>query len=204
MSKKGIKYWIYENKNSLYVGIVGSLIWQIILFIIDIVPNIGSNIFETIENLLYSFAATMSIDRMISILFSFVMGCIFGIGTCKIFYFIVNKINSIKNKIFIKHESDKTGYEEFKHKLNKSLNTLSLFSVIITIILGFDMFAFSLKIEFDLDMASIKPYISNEKFDTLISEWTQMKTKEDYNKIYSTIKEVQKENKLTSTKENLK
>lgn len=204
MSKKGIKYWISENKNSLYVGIVGSLIWQIILFIIDIVPNVGSNIFETIENLLYSFAATMSIDRMISILFSFIIGCILGMGTCKIFYFIVNKINSIKNKIFIKHEFDKTEYEEFKHKLNKSLNTLSLLSIIITIILGFDMFAFSLKIEFDLDIASIKPYISNEKFDTLISEWTQMKTKEDYNKIYSTIKQVQKENKLTSAKENLK
>lgn len=204
MSKKGIKSWLSENKNALYVGIVGSLIWQLIVFIMSIVPNVGSNIFETIENLLYSSASTMSIDRMISILFSFFTGAILGIGTYKIFDFIINKIVLIKNKIFIKRKSDKTEYEEIRYKLNKSLNALSFLSIIITIILVFNMISFKLKIEFDLDMASIKPYIANQEFEFLISDWTQMKTKEEYNSIYNTIKKIQKENELSSAKENLK
>lgn len=211
MSKKSVRHWLSENKNALFVGLVGSFAWQMICFSFDLVPSIGENIIETILNLLCSNAATISLERMICLLFSFLMGIILGTCSYKTCDFLVNKIKLIKSKLFVKNklkkdeeENEKSSFEieteNLKIELNKYKNSLTFISILLVVIFAFNIISFEFKMKFDLDMKAIKPYITTEEFDILVSNWVQMKTEEDYINIYDKIKKVKKENGLSSKK----
>ena len=49
---------------------------------------------------------------------------------------------------------------------------------------------------FDSDIKMIKPYTDNKTVMMLESDWTRMKSKDDYDKIYETINRIKKENDL--------
>ena len=201
--KTGIKSWIVDNKNGIYVGVIGCVVWQLISMICKIAPNVGNNIVDTIRNFYYSTSATMSTSRMISYLFSILVGMTFGIGLSVLLIRIVRKI-IIKRESKITKEDSKSSYKKVFFTLNRGLNIMGISLIIITIILGFNVASYDLKILFDLDMQSIKPYISENDYDALYSKWTQMKTKKDYNNIYNEIKLVQREYNLRSARSNIK
>lgn len=51
--------------------------------------------------------------------------------------------------------------------------------------------------DFNRDIVMIKPYTDNKTIITLESDWTRMKSKDDFDKIYDTINQIKKENGLT-------
>lgn len=192
MEKKGIKQWTNKNKNSLFVGVVGSLIWQILVFTSGYIPQAGINVIRTLENMIYFNSSAISSASMINLLFSMILGVFLFGGTYRIIDFIVDKIlNKLKKK-----QSNNTDISKIGKKI---LNNLQISFMLLFLLLGLNMISFNLKIKYDLDMISIKPYISEMEFNKLNSKWIQMKEKNDYREIYKVIKRIQEENQLKTS-----
>ena len=198
---ENIRRWINNNKSALIVGLVTSLIWQGFIFFAGFIPQVGPNILKNIDNLIYFKAATMSSDYMLSQVFSMILGIFIGGATCSIFIFLFDKADKLFKKIK-KQSSNKL--DVIPKREHNSLIFPTVCFIMLSILFGTNMVCYNLKMRFDLDMTSIKPYILEQEFNKLNSDWTQMKNKDDYKSIYNEIDIIQEQNQLDNTKKTLK
>lgn len=85
-----------------------------------------------------------------------------------------------------------------RRKLNVILSVfaviIALYVVYITISIVIPVFLFD---QFNRDLTMIKPYTDSRTIMLIESDWTRMKTADDYNAIYSNINKVKLDNSLT-------
>lgn len=83
---------------------------------------------------------------------------------------------------------------EKKHKHKILPTILGIFIFIFTYIT--EIIPISLLNDFNRDIKMIKPYTDNKTVLLLESDWTRMKSKDDYDKIYETIDKIKEEHNL--------
>lgn len=224
---KTFKEWLSKHKSEILTSIIttiiiaiGTWIWN---HIVQGLPSAGYSIITAYRNTLYTDAArTTSITATLSIL-AIVLGIMTGTIFCIVLFPLLkkilnknmNQIESIEKKAQeIDNESDIDKQKEEMANLAKMINNAKakqkrrkVFSIIISIILLFTMIIYSitsiypltLRSAFETSIAQIKPYISETEMDNLMSKWTLMTSKEDFDEINDYILNIRQSNNLIPT-----
>lgn len=215
-----------KHKRDIWVGVIVSLITTAIIklgdWFISVVPMVGTSIFETISNMLYSLAATHSDNLLLKILLMGGFSLLVGMSAKSMInglklYESTLRLEKTSKKISDErleemHEQVVTEREE-KNGINsmqsfqelitegKRLGRNAISLVIITIltylfIIFFVTTPMSLSNEFEQDVVKIAPYVDEKDITQLKSDWVCMRSKADYDALYKYIDRVKIENDL--------
>ena len=105
-----------------------------------------------------------------------------------------NKISDLENKI--KQTEKKILRNNKVLIVNYIIDTIYILFLTFFFIIMF-VLPFAYKHSFDISITKIKPYTTIENIQKLESDWTMMKSKDDYNKIDLTISKIIEDNNLT-------
>ena len=215
-----------KYKREVWIGVVVSLITTAVLkfgdWLVDIVPAVGSSVFETISNIVYSLAATYSDNVILNILllgsFSFLVGTLAK--------FIAKGLHLFKSSLRLERNSRKFSSVELEeineqasieleNERNKNTqNTIPELiqhgkrigkSAVLTLVLIVFTYIFitfsvitpmSLSNKFEQDIAKIAPYVEESETIQLKSDWVCMRSKADHDVIYERINQVKEEHDL--------
>lgn len=180
MSKIKEKYDKY--KSEVVCGLIGSFIIYLCKSLFNYLKDTGSKFLDVFSNYIY-----YRMGRIDSLyLIEYILGVFLGaIICCFILLYIPIIFNSFKKK-----DEDKKKIIKKKDSIYKN----SKFKVFISIVAFLDIlllvsfplgiiYCLDSKHNFDLKMTALKPYITEEKYDMLYSEWVSMYGKKDYKKI---------------------
>lgn len=234
--KSKSKEIIKEYRREIFVGIITSVVWASILWLIKSAPKVGKTIFGTIQNLIYSCASQMSIISLITLLLGIIFGSLFALTIIPLlFKFLKHKYDKLdeqlekeceeyekridelyskielyekdvpKNNIEIEKclkEIKQINYEFLngdsssknarrRSKLPIIMTLILIVYVIVTVIIPVYLLD-----SFNHDIKMITPYADSKTIMMLESDWTRMRSKDDYDKIYDTINRIKDENNL--------
>lgn len=196
----------------------GIIIWgicSIIEKVISNAPKTGRTIFGTIQNFIYSCASKISLNSCINLFISFLIGVLAAIAIIPLLSRHINKKYQMKEKEIkkritnIKKETDKDNKQEkiidyldseveaIDKKVNRSGKLLMITVIIYILFVVLTMIIpMNLLNSFEYNIKMIKPYTDNKTVMMLESDWTRMRSKNDYDKIYDTINQIKEENNL--------
>lgn len=221
-----VKELYKKYKREIWVGVVVSLITSAIIkfgdWLIDIAPTIGTSVFETISNTLYSVAATYSDNTLLHILL-FSGFSILAASSSKT---IIDGLKTYKKAFDLQMKSKKYGPEVIEeiadaalaNKENakkqqerktvpeliqngKKIGRSAVWFIVIVLLTYFYMGFFitapmTISNGFKNDIIKITPYVEEYDIKKLQSDWVCMRSKADYDKIYEVINGVKKEHNL--------
>ncbi|MBE7005722.1 MAG: hypothetical protein E7424_01050 [Ruminococcaceae bacterium] len=208
-----MKNFFKENKTAILIGIVSSLIVTVLIKLLGIaatiMPSAGESIISSVVNSIYRMAADQSSVAISGNVFLIVISSLLGISistfTLPFIYYLIkrNAVNSDKNKENSQMQTEitaKKGKSVKNHKTKKMISysiSGTFFSIIIFCICFFYIY-YPTKLwhSFQIDFTQISPYISDAEEEKVLSQWTLMKSKEDYFVIEEYIREVKEENSL--------
>ncbi|HAN20404.1 MAG: hypothetical protein A2Y15_08605 [Clostridiales bacterium GWF2_36_10] len=190
--------WLKTDKaQTIYISIISTLIFTIIIEpAIEIMKHMGNGFFKSLFNYTYIVAAKANDSYFITLIIGGLFYLFFGILSGYVFGSITYKIKNkqVKNTDFGEAKKDR-----FNTKIN-NFSKSKITVIILLLLLSLDMFIgyFSqiLKNEFDINIITITPYTESHQIDLLKSNWTKMKSKDDYNKIYEVINKIKEINDL--------
>lgn len=226
--KKSDKDVIKKLSKDILIGIITWVICYILEKIVSSAPKTGKTILGTIQNQVYSSAAKISSNSLITIILVLFLSTIaaFAIVPFLFSFFGRKKENEIKEKekkiekIYAKIEEYEKDFPKYSQEIKnclKEINKLdkeiednsttqkekqqSISPIIITItylvcIFMTEIVPISKLDSFNRDLKMIKPYTDSKTVLMLESDWTRMKSKDDYDKIYETINKIKDENNL--------
>jgi len=220
-----MKEFIKKYRREVVVGVVVSLITALILkfgdWIIEVVPTVGSTLFESVSNVMYTLAATHSDNMLLGILLLGGLGAMVGSMAKN----IIEGLKLYKSVKEIEKRSKNLSEDEIK-KLNEEVVQKPLLEeeqkpesvkdvvskgkkigrstimIVITIIFAYLFISFcittpmSLSNEFKQDIVKITPYTEEKQIQQLESDWVCMRSKSDYDDIYEFIDEIKREHSL--------
>ncbi len=205
------------HRREIFIGIIVSIIttvlWNAVTWFVKETPKVGANIFESIRNVYYHFAAIHTESSASEMVFSLLIGLMFGVfgGFTPIFarflkYRSKKEYGDLENKSnenveITKYEKEKLlkNEEKLKNtKLQYRLLTSFIILVIFTFIIvtSFVIIPADIYKKFNRDITMISPYVENHKIIQLKSKWVLMKEYNDYKEIYITIDEIKDKNNL--------
>lgn len=215
-----------KYRREIWVGVVVSLITTAILkfgdWVIAVVPMVGITLFDTISNVLYSLAATHTDNLLLRILlfgsFSVLVGTVAksSIEGMKLYMLTLQlekktkkcsteEIKKIDEKVAAEQnneakQSKPNGILETIQK-GKRIGKSAIQIVILTIFFYLFLTFFvttpmSLYNKFQQDVVKIAPYVEAYEVTKLQSDWVCMRSKADYDEIYTVIDQVIDENAL--------
>ena len=179
MSKIKEKYEKY--KSEVICSIIVSFIIYLGKSLFSYLKDTGSKFIDLFSNYIY-----YRMGRVDSLsLIEYIIGLILGIIICCFIFIYVPLIF----KSFRKKDNNKKNI-----KKTDSIYKNPKFKIFISIVAFLDVFfmvaypvgiiyCLDSKHDFDLKMTALKPYITEEKYDLLYSEWVSMYGKKDYKKI---------------------
>ena len=215
-----------KYKKEIWIGVVVSIITAAIIKIGDwfvkVIPTIGTSIFETISNILYSSAATYSDNLILRIILLSGFSALVGLSTKTItdglmIYkaalrleknskkFSEDKLNEINEQATAELESEKKSKKtetipelvEKGKKAGKSVVQFILITAFTYLFIIFFITApMSLSNEFEHDIVKIAPYVEENDVKQLKSDWVCMRSKADYDELYKYIDKIKAENNL--------
>jgi len=215
-----------KHKREIWVGVVVSLITAAIIklgdWFITVLPTIGTSVFETLSNVLYSLAATYTDNTILKIIllsgFSFLVGSSIKTVTdgFKIYKsalrleknskkFSEDKLKEINEQAVIelgyKDESNKpetiSELVQKGKKVGKSAIQLVIMTVFLyLLIIFFVTTPMELSNKFEQDIIKVTPYVEEKDIEQLKSDWVCMRSKSDYDVLYEYIDKIKTENKL--------
>ena len=192
-----------KHKIEIIISIIASTIFTVLCQIVRKVPVIGKSVIETIINYVYSSSSVMD-EQALVILFI----------TISIFFAITYVLSSsIVRIITLNKEDEKVSLKEenpekeiqmlskkiaiLRRKIKKSSFKLIAMTLLLSVHLSITIITPAIiNMKFKNDLTVIKPYTDNKTFMMLESDWTRMKSKDDYDKIYDTINRIKDENNL--------
>ncbi|MCR5622062.1 MAG: hypothetical protein K6G18_09425 [Treponema sp.] len=181
----------------------------IVLFVVDIfrklknyLPAAGSNLLKYISHTIIRNAATRT---GVSLIDFFYVLIILPVLLVFIFLLFVSSYNWYKQSKQMKKldGSDNILYSKTKKEIKDCKK--NAISTLVTAFIGIfclleisfiSYFPVALREQFDLKLKRIAPYTTEETIQKLESDWTIMKTNEDYSAIDSVISEIEEENNL--------
>jgi len=215
-----------KHKREIWVGVVVSLITAAIIklgdWFITVLPTIGTSVFETLSNVLYSLAATYTDNTILKIIllsgFSFLVGSSIKTVTdgFKIYKsalrleknskkFSEDKLKEINEQAVIelgyKDESNKPETIAELVQKGKKVGKSAIQLVIMTVFLYLFIIFFvttpmELSNKFEQDIIKVTPYVEEKDIEQLKSDWVCMRSKSDYDVLYEYIDKIKTENKL--------
>lgn len=224
--RRNMKGLYNKYKKEIWIGVVVSLITAAIIKIGDwfvkVIPTIGTSIFETISNILYSSAATYSDNIILRIILLSGFSALVGLSTktitdgLKIYKaalrleknskkFSEDKLNEINEQATAELESEKKSNKtetipelvEKGKKAGKSVVQFILITAFTYLFIIFFITApMSLSNEFEHDIVKIAPYVEENDVKQLKSDWVCMRSKADYDELYKYIDKIKAENNL--------
>lgn len=186
---------IRDFKSELVVAIFVSLVTAFLLRlgsqVLGAMPAIAQGFGMYIKTLVIQLAATKSTFALVynlsSLMFSFMVGSTMGIvlGIIRGLYRREKKLKSIE----MKKEDVVDMRKSHKKKVNaKILLVLVLFShIFLFVLFGIEAASSYTYGAFDHSMIELKYYIGDSQVSYLQSEWSQMKTYDDYTQINNSI-----------------
>lgn len=213
-------------KREIWVGVVVSLITAAIMsfgaWLIEIVPAVGSTLFETISNVLYSLAATHSDNHLLRLILFGGLSVLAGIFSKTIIdglklYRVSLRLEKNSKKLTLEDLSEINDQatkelqlvkEQAKHesipdlvKKGKKIGKAAIWAVVlIAFIYMFITFfvtaPMSLSNMFQQDIIKIAPYVEESEITQLKSDWVCMRSKEDFDAIYERINQIKEEHDL--------
>ena len=210
--KSNIISTIKKHRSEIIVGLVTCAMWSAVLWIIKSAPKTGRTIFGTIQNLIYSCAAFTTATSIIIFIAYLVIGFFIAFAispimiehihnkTQKKYDEINEKLDQIEKEANIEKKMEQLKEIEEKDmpqggKLSSRI--LAAFGILYCLfIILTAMIPAQISKTFDRDIKMIKPYTDNQTIWMLESDWTRMKSKTDYDKIYETINQIKEENNL--------
>ena len=204
-----------NNKKEIIVGLITSAIWGIGITIVKSAPQMGKTFLGTIINVIYSCASKISLNSIINYILLMISGLLTAVAFIPLLDRYLNKkfktrenrikqeINNIKEeknndnkqkKIIDYLDSEKDAMDKRLIRGGKLLLItfiLCLLIVVFTVIIPLDLLD-----SFEYNIKMIKPYTDTKTVMMLESDWTRMKSKDDYDKIYDTINKIKDENNL--------
>lgn len=215
-----------KHKREIWVGVVVSLITAAIIklgdWFITVLPTIGTSVFETLSNVLYSLAATYTDNTILKIIllsgFSFLVGSSIKTGTdgFKLYKsalrleknskkFSEDKLKEINEQAVIelgyKDESNKPETISELVQKGKKVGKRAIQLVTMTVFLYLFIIFFvttpmELSNKFEQDIIKVTPYVEEKDIQKLKSDWVCMRSKSDYDVLYEYIDKIKTENKL--------
>lgn len=212
-----------KNKIKWILGtILVIFIERLINTLIDGFPKLGKNVWGTIVNFIYNNASTISTNRIIISIIIMFCGSFFTFALYPVIssFMLKKKLLKINDNIEStvddsakKHQQStpkiinntKDGSSIKKQELQKNVNSLLyrsilsffIYILLFTIILIFYIVPFVKLDAFNRDIQMIKPYTDSKTIMMLESDWTRMRSKDDYDKIYETINKIKDENDIS-------
>lgn len=217
---------IKKYKREVCVGIVVSLIttviWKCGDWLIAIAPAAGTSIFGALTNMLYFLAATYT-DNFVLRLFIF---CVLGVLTGTIIQPVKDGIKIYKSALALEKRSKVSSTETQNDKAEIDMREVkarekreassripqlikdgkqvgkSTILLIISVVFTYVFVVFCLLTpmrlhnEFEQDLLKIAPYIEESEITRLKSDWVYMRSKSEYDAIYTTIDEVKADHSL--------
>lgn len=204
--------FLKKYRSEIVVGLVTSAIWFAVEWIIKSAPKTGKTVFGTIQNLVYSCAAFTTATSIIMFIAYLAIGCFIALAisplmiehihnkTKKKYDEINKKLDQIEKEANIAkkleqlkeiEEKDMPQGEKLSSRILAAFGILYCLFIILTA-----MIPAQISKTFDRDIKMIKPYTDNQTIWMLESDWTRMKSKTDYDKIYETINHIKEENNL--------
>ena len=202
MKKEAPKDNIWQKyKKEILIGLFTSLLWFFVEHIINTVPRIGRNVIETLSNYVYTNAANFSINTILTMFVSILVGWALAIAIRPIMQY--REIRKLEKEVEVL-KTDNNANKKKEDNLSKEYKKekrIDIGPLIVLIVFVFMLYMnvykpTLLNSSFDLDIKMIKPYTDNKTVMVLESDWTRMKSKDDYNKIYDTINTIKDENNL--------
>ncbi len=187
------------DKN-IRVGIVTSIVaTTLFIYFLDPILNLFGRNFIRLASLLYSSyvdylfekVALCSTDNAAYFMFSLAMGLICGLcmGACTalVTAAIVKKMK--------KKELPPSPQSLFAKLSLRKIIVLALFSTIVInflaiLILWDEWFQFKTMTSFNQHMLAVAPHLDEQEEENLWSQWTQMRTRQDYDKIYAQLRAI--------------
>lgn len=227
--KKAIRNKRVRFVKDIIIGVVVTLICNLLMQLFNNFPQVGKTVFSTIQNFVFSSAAQASSNTIIIMIFEMIMGFIFSFTISHlinsfIYYREEKKIikyeraikeiesditknpeNYVENKQRLENVSKEFAVfaEKYKDKNNKRIKTSIIISFMTIIVFIYTVYiSISLVIpvllfdRFNRDIRMIKPYADSYTIMVFESDWTRMKTVDDYNALYYKIKMIKEDNSL--------
>lgn len=197
---------IDENPRSaaIFYGVVGSTIASIIWVIAPTIFKwLGNSTLQIIIDFIdkrYSRAASLeTINYSFYILtILFVIYAIFLVELVQ----RLNKIDSGKTLVSTKTSGQQNDY--FPKYFRITINILFPLSILWGLFqISGEIIVLNAISDFKQDTRIIRPYIEEKELNVIVSDWSQMRTSKEYNKIYERINSVADKNKLTLNKRKL-
>ena len=176
-----------EHKVAVILGILSSLLYDIIKHVLSFSFTGGKFAFHSIVDFIYYYMSTVNDYTMISFISSLFFGCFLG-ATISVFLLDV----FLETKAGISFKSTYSKINNFKFR--KCFSILSF--IFLTILFLLNVYCCECYNTFYRDMTSIKPYISLSKYDHLCSDWSQMNSYKKFKDIRKNIKNIKEKNGL--------
>ena len=216
-----------KYRREIIVGTITCAIWYVLQQAITSAPQTGKSVLATIQNYIYSCAAQTSSNSILLLVFvillslwlSFVISPVIvriinykqnrAIKKCEMS--LKNLEENIENKGDNNVDNEAEIYRitkelaELKKKTENSERKRKVSGVILSIIVSAYLVYITISaiipiVVLDMfirDIQMIRPYTDSKTVSMIESDWTRMKSKEDYDDIYSVINSIKKENSLT-------
>lgn len=215
-----------KYKREIWVGVVVSIMTTAIIkfseWFFAIAPSIGSSIFETTVNVLYSFAATFTDGFLLRIILfgglSLMAGASFSTiqKGMKIYKSTITlekkfksipeeKLNEIVAEKMLEEDAEKTKsqperiptlIQQGKRIGKKSLAVIILTAVVFVLLIFTISIPMQLHNSFEQDLVKIAPYVEENTITQLKSDWVCMRSEAEYEEIYVTINNIKAEYSL--------
>lgn len=184
--------------------IIASLIFFVLGKLFGAAPIIGTTIISTISNLIFTMAAQQTHFTFTLCLYSFLLGV--AVDVCVILVrllvsLVTDNKKEEKKSDHSPKQSLKSLFQELEEENKKERKKLTrkaffcaLYMFLFTLFLITTMLIpISLADSFERDITFIRPYVKEETVQQLQSDWVDMRSKADYDAIYSSIKPIKKE-----------
>lgn len=175
--------WWKKYTSQIVVGLIVCVLYTIIVNIssslLIAAQNAGTNLYKITVDMIYVQASKVTENTIPQVCYSIIMGMTLGmlIGTLLI---ILKIHHNIKRGNDIKQRVIKSGF--FNSYIFPILNCL-LFLMVVLFSYLYTSYPVTLKDDFNLQLEKLRPYIQQQEFWLLRSDWTQITSKSDYKKI---------------------
>lgn len=194
MESMSFKQWLRQNRDNIISGIIASIIFTILPKIISMTPAFGGSIYSLLVNIIYSYSASWNSEMMSSLIFSMFFALVLSSTVIRI---VFNCNNRRREKRYNNEETISKEIAKIKKRIKVYKSIRCLFTVIFILFIYYPMVLFH---RFENDLIAIRPYIRDEEYYLIQSNWVQMKSKDDYDEIYERINDVIQQNGLSVTR----
>lgn len=217
--------FLKKHKSEIIVGVVvffiTTFLGKIGSWFMSATPKIGSSVLDTIQNTIYTLAATQTSGSFILVIICVSFGVLFGSIAPPLKESISGFITALRIEKDLKTFSDKDIEElnkyiqtksdekpsrppetvndtlkKHKHSGFQAIILILLMIVFYIVLILFVFMPMTIRDKFDQDITIIYPYVGEQQVLQLKSDWVQMRSKTDYASIYEYIDTAKEENNL--------